>query len=368
MPIFVPETIFIDPMSDNDLMTSDISAKFPDIPKITLDSEQLKNHIKEFDLRLLEEYKKRIYLTRQKGKILKSCPGTKRYICCGYKILNIGDGCIYDCHFCALQDYVNKPFITIYTNIEEVKRELETEFESNPDKIYRVGTGELTDSLAIENIDNYSIELIKIFKPYKKAFLELKTKSTNIESLLKIDAPQNIIISFSMNSNIMAQKYEELAPTVKDRIQAAKICQDHGYMTGFHFDPIFYYPGWKNDYKETLNSLFENINPKRIPWISLGAFRFTSNLKKIINKRFKKNLITKGEFFPGLDDKLRYFKPIRIELFRYIYSIIKSYDSELFVYLCMESPEIWEKSLDIKISTSKELSDMIDQRIISVEK
>ncbi|OQY57486.1 MAG: hypothetical protein B6245_16810, partial [Desulfobacteraceae bacterium 4572_88] len=52
-----------------------------------------------------------------------------------------------------------------------------------------------------------------------------------------------------------------------------------------------------------------------VVWISLGTFRFMPSLKPIIQDRFPDSKIIYGEFIPGLDGKMRYFKPLRIRLY-----------------------------------------------------
>ena len=54
-----------------------------------------------------------------KGAFLKPCPGTKEYICCGYKILNVGTNCPMNCSYCILQAYFNKPSLRLFVNLEE---------------------------------------------------------------------------------------------------------------------------------------------------------------------------------------------------------------------------------------------------------
>ncbi len=50
-----------------------------------------------------------------------------------------------------------------------------------------------------------------------------------------------------------------------------------------------------------------------IVWISIGSFRFMPALKPIIENRFPSSRLCYGEFILGLDNKMRYFKPLRIQ-------------------------------------------------------
>ena len=48
------------------------------------------------------------------GQLLKPCPGTREYLCCGYQILNIGTNCPLDCSYCILQAYFNQPCLRVF--------------------------------------------------------------------------------------------------------------------------------------------------------------------------------------------------------------------------------------------------------------
>ena len=82
-----------------------------------------------------------LQLVKFKGEFLKPCPGTREYICCGYKILNVGTNCPLDCSYCILQSYFNMPNLRVFVNLEEELGKVLNIIDSNPKKIFRVGTG-----------------------------------------------------------------------------------------------------------------------------------------------------------------------------------------------------------------------------------
>jgi spore photoproduct lyase len=85
-------------------------------------------------------------------------------------------------------------------------------------------------------------------------------------------------------------------------------------------------------------------------------------LKSVIKKRYPESRILYQEFIRGLDGKMRYFKPIRIEMYTRMAEWIKSYDSKTFIYLCMESKEVWEKSIGFAPSSNKDLKKRLDNQ------
>ena len=120
--------------------------------------------------------KETIRLVRFPGALFKPCPGTRNYLCCGYQILHIGTNCPMDCSYCILQAYFNQPSIRIHVNLEEELEEIGRLIDRHPDKIFRVGTGEFTDSLVLEPIIGWGKLLFPFFSKRKNTLLELKTK------------------------------------------------------------------------------------------------------------------------------------------------------------------------------------------------
>jgi spore photoproduct lyase len=145
---------------------------------------------------------------------------------------------------------------------------------------------------------------------------------------------------------------------LKERIAAARKCQEKGYPLGFHFDPLLYHEGWEREYQETIHQLFEQIDPKGVVWISLGGFRYPPGLKAIAQERFPKTEVFLGELFPGKDAKFRYLREIRMEMYQKMVGWLKEVDPNLFVYLCMESKEVWEKVFGWAPENSRHLNQM----------
>jgi spore photoproduct lyase len=77
-------------------------------------------------------------------------------------------------------------------------------------------------------------------------------------------------------------------------------------------------------------------------------------------KRYPESRILYQEFIRGLDGKMRYFQPIRIEMYGKMAEWIRHACAKTFIYLCMESKEVWEKSLGFAPRSNQDLSSMLD--------
>jgi spore photoproduct lyase len=296
------------------------------------------------------------------GQALKKCPGTKGYLCCGYQILHIGTNCPMDCSYCILQAYLNQPYLRVFTNLEEKLATLSAHLESHPELLFRIGTGEFTDSLALDPITGWSDLLLPFFEKRKNALLELKTKSIHIERLINSPCRRRIVVSWSLNSPYVTSREEHGSPSIRQRLEAARRCQQEGFVVGFHFDPLVPHPGWKEEYRKTLDMMADMLDPEKVIWVSMGCMRYLPVLKSIIRKRHPKSTVLNGEFVPGLDGKMRLFKPIRTEMYGFMAEMLGGWHKDPGLYLCMESPDIWQEALGWAPEDSDGLSRFLDGR------
>ena len=358
---YIPRKIIVDTKVIDSLLTNNVLNNLPGIPvEYVADPSTAIDAIRGGkDPSCVG--KQVLLLTENRGRFLKACPGTKEYICCGYRILNFATNCNIECSYCILQAYLNNPAMVVYANIEDMFAELEYELSQNTRSIYRIGTGEFTDSLNLDHLTGFTNLTVPFFAKKKNAVLELKTKTANIDNLIDLQHNGNTIVSWSLNTEEIAKREELLAPSIGDRIDAAFKCQEVGYRLGFHFDPLIYHPRWEEGYQRTLERLFAKIDTRNVSWISMGGFRFLPELKPIIQKRFPQSKIIYDEFIPGVDGKMRYFKPIRIEMYSKMLEWIRRYDPKLRVYLCMESSEVWRKVFkEDRVENSENLAKILD--------
>ena len=90
-------------------------------------SEEVYNTVSNDDMPV-EKGKKILFLTRNKGKFVRQCPGTDYYTCCDYMILHIGTFCTMDCSYCILQSYFHPPLLQFYVNHQDLDDSLDQLF------------------------------------------------------------------------------------------------------------------------------------------------------------------------------------------------------------------------------------------------
>ena len=147
-----------------------------------------------------------LFLTRNKGRFVRDCPGTRHYTCCQYKILHIGTYCTLDCSYCILQTYFHPPVLQFFVNHTDLFAGLDQLFSSG--RNHRIGTGEFTDSLIWEPLTGLSRQIIPKFADQTRSVLELKTKTVAIDNLENLRHNRKTITAWSMNTPRIIQTEE----------------------------------------------------------------------------------------------------------------------------------------------------------------
>ncbi|MDI6848841.1 MAG: radical SAM protein [Candidatus Saccharicenans sp.] len=288
------------------------------------------------------ESKKHLFVTEQKS-FIRPCPCSPGCVGCGYWTIDLDLNCPFDCSYCILQKYLDCQPLTVAVNLEQLRAELDEFFSRRPAGIIRVGTGELADSLALDELTGHSYFLVESCRRRDGFLLELKSKSGLPRALLQIKPAGNVILSWSLNPPQVIKGEEKGTACLEERLQAAAEAVRHGYRVGFHFDPILHYPGWRQDYERVVESIFRRIPVDAVIWISLGSLRFPPDLMPLARRRFPDSRIYEHEFIRSGEGKYRYPRPLRLRLYGELAGMFSAYGAGDRLYLCMESVEVWRE-------------------------
>ncbi len=311
--------------------------------------------------------KRELLLCRNRGRFFKPCPATREYRCCHYQVLNIGMNCPMDCVYCILQAYLNNPFLSFFVNTEELFSELEEAFTAEPERLWRIGTGEFTDSLALDRLTGLSRELVPFMAGQQRAVLELKTKSAVVDNLEGLRHNGRTIVSWSLNATDILAREELRTATLEERLEAAGRTAGWGYRLAFHFDPIILHTGWEEGYRRTVKALFAAVPASSIAWISMGCLRYLPPLKTIASRRFPNSRFFYEEAVEGLDGKARYFRAQRVRMYRFLFDLLASrMDGSTCLYLCMESDAIWREVFGFTPEERGGVPAMLDRSVFGI--
>jgi spore photoproduct lyase len=285
-----------------------------------------------------------LHIKAHKGRFLRPCPATQGYRCCGYQIIHIGENCPMDCSYCILRAYFRDRTLSAFANTGDMFAELAQVFGRDRTRIFRVGTGQFADSLALEPITGHTRELLAFLADYDNVILELKTKTADLTWLSADPHPDRVLPAWSLNApDIVAAEERDTAPLAA-RLAAARTCAAAGFRVCLHFDPICHYPGWEAGYAATVDMIFEYLKPRDIAYMSLGSFRCLPELPGRLaaeGRTVPQYMV--GEFSLGADGKKRLLRPLRVRQFRFLADRLARHGFSRGLYFCMESDEVWRE-------------------------
>jgi len=194
--------------------------------------------------------------------------------------------CLYDCRYCYLQGMYQSANYVLFVNYEDYQQQIKQTCDQSPDEAIHFFSGYDCDSLAFEPVTHFAEEFMPFFAEIPNAWLELRTKSTQIRSLLNRDPFDQCIVAFSLSPDEIATKVEDKAPTLERRLDALCKLQQKGWQIGLRFDPLIYQTGYQKQYQDLFDQVFSKIQLESLHSVSLGVFRLPEKYFKKIHKLY----------------------------------------------------------------------------------
>ncbi|MES9860465.1 MAG: radical SAM protein [Candidatus Thiodiazotropha sp. LLP2] len=285
---------------------------------------------------------------------LGPCPvASPRTRCCNLLTLDAVENCGFDCSYCSIQSFYHGDEVKFDTRFPEKLAQLEID----PERFYHIGTGQSSDSLMWGNQGGILDALLEFAARHPNVILELKTKSKNIQHLLKRDLPNNILCTWSLNTPTLIANEEHLTASLDDRLNAARRMADKGVLVGFHLHPMIHYDAWQEDYGELFQRLEKTFTADEVVLVSLGTLTY---IKPVIKQlRARKGFQSKILQMPWVesDGKLSYPKEIKQEMFSFTYQALHAWHERVFFYLCMENHDLWQPVFGFEYLTNQDFEE-----------
>jgi len=277
-----------------------------------------------------------LYIAQKKGLLVKKTPaaygldnGTHYYYMNAFN-------CIYECEYCYLQGYFKNPDICLFINYEDIGKEIRKIYENNQNGPIWFHAGEFSDSLALSSLTNELDYFIELFNDLPKAFLELRTKSININNILnKKIIHQNVLTTFSISPKNQIAQYDRKTPSLKLRLKALKKLQNNNYPIALHMDPLVPTAQFSEEFNIFIDEILDYVDPKKVQYISIGVPRFTSDVWNAFKKNYPASKILKLEMTK--EQLIRPYFHIRTQLLNDCKNkLVSAGFDEKTIYLCME--------------------------------
>jgi spore photoproduct lyase len=301
--------------------------------------ERLKNSEKEYMPAKEQKQNQKIeFLDIDKNIIgFGRCPvASPKTRCCNLLTLDAIEGCTYGCSYCSIQTFYSGK---ISLNRDFARKLSQIKLDKN--EIYHIGTGQSSDSLMLGNKNGILEALIEFARQNPNVILEFKSKSDNIDYLLKVKLPPNIICTFSLNPQIVIDSEEHFTASLKRRIKAALKLSQKGILVGFHFHPMIWFKEWQEEYKYAANELVQKFDPKTVALVSMGTLTFIKPVLRQIRSNASHTKILQMPL-TGAHGKFSYPLSIKEQMFSTLYKAFEAWHDEVFFYLCMEDESLWK--------------------------
>ncbi|EDZ61776.1 hypothetical protein SMGD1_0943 [Sulfurimonas gotlandica GD1] len=309
------------------------------------------NSYENFELKNIPQEQKFTFKTEAKeGFGLGLCPvASQKTRCCNLLTLDAVESCGFDCSYCSIQSFYNQNTITFDSSFADKLKNLNLD----RNKTYHIGTGQASDSLMWGNREGILDALFLFAKENPNVILEFKTKSDNIKYFLENEVPNNILCTWSLNTQTIIENEEHLSASLDKRINSARKVADKGVKVGFHFHPIVEYENYLSEYEEVYAILIKEFKKEEVALVSFGTLTFIKPVIKQLREREFRSKITQMPFVDA-SGKSSYPEATKVEMFKYAYESLTPWHKDVFFYLCMEEHEMWSKTFGYQYSTNND--------------
>jgi len=268
-------------------------------------------------------------------------PKHDRVCRCRYQFETIF-GCPHGCCYCT-----GGQVSIIYVNLEElIERQIAPTLAGNPRQNVFMFNSALSDTLSFEPEYGLTQLMAELCAATEDRYYLIHTKSANVDFLRNIDHRGHTILLWSLTSPTVSRVVEPGSGTTEERIEAMGKCADAGYPVRVKFKPIVPVRGWREEAEAMVDALLARVRPDNIglctiAWMPLAELRDCIDFS-----------LMDPEFVCAMEDaeaRMRgvHTGPIppemRARVYQFYLDAIRARDREVPVFLCTESPELWQE-------------------------
>lgn len=271
---------------------------------------------------------------------------TEGIICQSAWQLHSIEGCPFRCMYCGYGG-MNR----LLMNLEEYVDHLDDWLQVAPQqRLYKWDNS--TDVTAFEPEYGWSAEFVRYFARQPGKFLEIYVgKSDNIEHLLDVDPQGHTILQWSISARTQSTVIEEKTATWEERIEAARACQEAGYLVRFRFSPIIPVHHWREENTELMERIFARTRPDVMSLCPFGWMTATDFERRVpfdlLDPDFAAVIRAAEPFLTARGYNAGNAQPIphdaRLVLLDHMIDDIQRLSPETTIALCLETPEMWAR-------------------------
>jgi len=288
-------TIYIEEDIAEHPRTKTICARFPQADQVFCERYGEVFNPKAQDFRLQKQKPALILASKHDRRVLKTptgygIGGERNYYFS--HMLN----CLYDCRYCFLQGMYRSANYVLFVNYEDFLSDMDAILDDAAGEPCWFFSGYDCDSLALEPVTAFAEQFLPFFASRPQAHIELRTKSTQVRSLLNREPLANSVVAFSFTPEEIHGALEHKVPGVTRRIDSMQQLQRAGWPVGLRFDPLIYQPGYQEQYRKLFQQVFNKLDTSQLHSVSLGTFRLPRGYFKNILQLYPDEPLYAGTF------------------------------------------------------------------------
>ena len=170
--------------------------------------------------------------------------------------------CIYDCSYCYLKWAFKNDNMVVFVNYDDIKKQIIQKINSlSKDKTHWFYSSDYSDILWMDWFSNFMEEFIEFFEQFDNVKMEIRTKWANIKPILDLGfVPKNTEISFSLNPQVLIERYEKWTASLNARLDAIKKLQDLWYKVGVRYLPLLPVKDYEKIYSDFIDEISQKID------------------------------------------------------------------------------------------------------------
>ncbi len=278
------DTIYVETDAAHHPRTRSILARYPKARVIECAGYQAVFNRRQQNFRV-QKTRPALILARKKGQLLYPVPGSQHLGAPHNYYFSHLLNCPFDCRYCFLQGMFSSANYVLFVNYEDFAAEI-ADICARHDGSVHIFSGYDCDSLALEPLTGFAAHFVEAFRVIDNAVLELRTKSTQVRSLLAIAPHEHCVIAMSLAPDIIAERLEHGAPSLGCRLHALRRLQKHGWQIGLRFDPMIPLHDNAAAYEYFFSRVFSELDAASLHSVTYGALRLPRGFAKRMFKLY----------------------------------------------------------------------------------
>lgn len=276
--IYVERTVAAEPR------VKDVLARFPGAVEVPIDrfGEVFNRRAQSF--RLQKKRPALILARKHEGLVL---PAPREYAVGGRHNFYFSHmlNCVYDCRYCFLQGMYRSAHYVLFVNYGDFQDAIDRRLAEYSGSDLWFFSGYDCDSLALDRVTGFVDAFVPFFARRERAWLELRTKATQIGALLGHESFPRCVVAFSFTP-VEHAVLEKGVPAIERRLEAMRRLGERGWPLGLRFDPLLFSARWEARYRRLFETVFGALDGHDVHSVSFGPFRLPRDFHRRMTRLY----------------------------------------------------------------------------------